>query len=127
MKKVLIFENQKHDIENTLKYINLVYYEKKLEFTYYVASQELKNISDLEKYDLIIIDIDLALKSEKDGIGIINEINEECREQLSKVFVLTGSPDIREKLDENNFKDIPISLKPTNAIELYQEMKKILK
>ena len=126
MKKVLIFENQKNDIENTLKYINLRYYKKELDYTYLVASQDLSEIANLEDYELIIIDIDLALRSEKDGIGIIRDIAGYDKKYLDKVFVLTGSPEVRDRLDKNGFKNIRISLKPTNFKELYKEMRKIL-
>lgn len=126
MHKVLIFENQIFDIENTFKFINLIKFDNKLDFTYYTTSQELKSFDELNNYDLIIIDIDLSRKSEKDGFGIIKSIEEYDDKILNKSFILTGSTKIEEKLKEYKLKQIPVLTKPVETEKLHVLMKNIL-
>lgn len=126
-KKILIFENQVYMIENTFKTINLLNFNEELEIKYLQTYQEMENIKILEEYDLIIIDIDLSVNSKKDGIGIIKEINLYDSSILKKIFVLTGSTKVRQKLDSLGFKDIPIVKKPTDIDEITVVMKNILK
>ena len=127
MKKVLIFENEILMVENTFKSINLLDFEEKLEIQYMQTSQELKNINKIADYDLVIIDIDLSNKSDKDGIGIIQDIKRENEKMLEKIFVLTGSTKVKNTLNNLGFTNIPILKKPTNLDEISKEMKRILK
>lgn len=126
-KKILIFENQVYMIENTFKTINLLNFNEELEIKYLQTYQEMENIKILKEYDLIIIDIDLSVNSKKDGIGIIKEINLYDSNILKKVFVLTGSTKVRQKLDSLDFRDIPVVKKPTDIDEITVVMKNILK
>ena len=126
-KKILIFENQVYMIENTFKTINLLNFNEELEIKYLQTYQEMENIRILEEYDLIIIDIDLSVNSKKDGIGIIKEINSYDSNILEKVFVLTGSTKVRQKLDSLDFRNIPVVKKPTDIDEITIVMKNILK
>lgn len=126
-KKILIFENQIYMIENTFKTINLLNFNEELEIKYLQTYQEMENIKILKEYDLIIIDIDLSVNSKKDGIGIIKEINLYDSNILKKVFVLTGSTKVRQKLDSLDFRDIPVVKKPTDIDEITVVMKNILK
>ena len=127
MKKVLIFENEILMVENTFKSINLLDFEEELEIQYMQTSQELKNINEITDYDLVIIDIDLSNKSDKDGIGIIQDIKRENEKMLEKIFVLTGSTKVKNTLNNLGFTNIPILKKPTNLDEISKEMKRILK
>lgn len=121
--KILIFENEKTEIENAFKVFNIKYYENKIDIEYYANSQDFEDISNIDKYKLIILDIDLSIKSEKDGFGILNDIRKHNKELLSKVIVLTGSTQVRKKLDDNGFKFIPILQKPIDYKEIYQGTK----
>ncbi|CAA6821101.1 MAG: Response regulator receiver protein [uncultured Sulfurovum sp.] len=127
MKKVLIFENEIPMVENTFKSINLLDFEEKLEIQYMQTSQELKNINEIIDYDLVIIDIDLSNKSDKDGIGIIQDIKRENEKMLEKIFVLTGSTKVKNTLNNLGFTNIPILKKPANLDEISKEMTRILK
>lgn len=126
MKKVLIFENEVYIIENTFKTINLLSFDEELEIEYLKTSQEIGNISNIENYELVIIDIDLSVNSKKDGIGIIKEISTYNSSLLKKVIVLTGHSKVSDKLKSLSFDKIPVLKKPPNIDELTTEMKKIL-
>jgi len=127
MKKVLIFENEIPMVENTFKSINLLNFEEKLEIQYMQTSQELKNINEIIDYDLVIIDIDLSNRSDKDGIGIIQDIKRENEKMLEKIFVLTGSTKVKNTLNNLGFTNIPILKKPANLDEISKEMTRVLK
>lgn len=126
MYKVLIFENQIYDIENRFKFINITAFKKQLEFKYYQSSQELEDLKELNSYDLIIIDLDLSLKSEKDGYAIISDIKEYKENLLKKVFILTGHTKVDEKLKKLHLENIPVLYKPFELEEVTSLMKKIL-
>lgn len=126
-KKILIFENQVYMVENTFKTINLLNFNEELEIEYFKTYQDMENIRILDEYDLIIIDIDLSVNSKKDGIGIIKEINSYNSNILKKVFVLTGSTKVRQKLDTLGFEYIPVLKKPTDIDEISVVMKNIFK
>lgn len=120
---ILIFENQKFEIENTFNFINLVKFDSHLNFKYLATSQELNNIAELSNYGLIIIDIDLSLKSEKDGYGILKDIKNFDENILKKVFVLTGSTKVKEYLKNNDLSNIEVVTKPVEIDELTKVMK----
>lgn len=126
-KKILIFENQVYMVENTFKTINLLNFNEELEIEYFKTYQDMENIRILDEYDLIIIDIDLSVNSKKDGIGIIKEINSYNSNILKKVFVLTGSTKVRQKLDTLGFEYIPVLKKPTDIDEISVVMKNIFR
>jgi len=124
--KVLIFENEVYLIENTFKTINLLYYGNTLEIKYAQTSQEIYPIENVLDYDLIIVDIDLTSKSNKDGITIIQDINDFNSTILNKTFVLTGSSKVKDRLVSLGFNSITVLNKPSNYKEIYSEMKKVL-
>ncbi len=123
---ILIYENQKYHIENTFKFINIVDYSGLLNITYYATSQELSSLDELRQYKLIVVDIDLSAKSEKDGIAIIREIKDFDPLMLSKIFIITGSTRISHKMADLGLKDIPIVKKPANRDEILKIMLKIV-
>ena len=124
--KVLIFENEVYLIENTFKTINLLYYGNTLEIKYAQTSQEIYPIENVLDYDLIIVDIDLTSKSNKDGITIIQDINDFNSTILNMTFVLTGSSKVKDRLVSLGFNSITVLNKPSNYKEIYSEMKKVL-
>lgn len=126
MYNVLIFENQKYDIENRFKFINLTKFNNKLNFTYYQNSQELKEYNELYNYHLIIVDLDLSLKSEKDGYAIIRDIKNFSEKVFSKVFILTGSNEANQKLKEYDLENVPVLKKPIDIPTIVNKMKEIL-
>ncbi|ADR34082.1 response regulator receiver protein [Sulfuricurvum kujiense DSM 16994] len=126
MKKILIFENEYADHEPAFKAINLLSFDNQLQITQYNTSQELTNISNIDAYDAIIIDIDLSLKSHKDGFGIIQDIDTFNKDVLKKVMVLTGSSKVEEKLIEQGY-DIRVAIKPIDIDQIADMLKDILK
>lgn len=124
--EILILENQRKLIENAFKAINLLYFNNQLKINYAQTSQELGAIENIEKYKLIIIDIDLSINSKKDGIAIIKDISQYNEEELKKVFVLTGSTKVKDNLKILGFQNIPVLTKPINMEEVKNLMLKIL-
>lgn len=127
MNKVLIFENEYSDLEPTFKAINLLDFDNKLTITQFNTSQELEDIKNIDIYDAIIIDIDLSLKSHKDGFGIIQEIATYNPKILKKVFILTGSSRIKEKLNELGYKSLKIVSKPVDMDQITKYLKYLIK
>ncbi|MFX4267392.1 response regulator [Aliarcobacter butzleri] len=126
MYKVLIFENQKYDIENTFKFINIVNFSNELNFEYLATSQELTNINELENYDVVIIDLDLSMKSEKDGYGILKDINNYDPNLLKKCFILTGSTKVNENLKNLGLEFLQVITKPVEVEDLTKVIKSII-
>ena len=124
--KILIFENEKVEVENAFKIFNLRYYNNEIEITYYPTSQDLGEISNIAEYNLVILDIDLSVKSNKDGFGILEDIKNYDEELLKRILVLTGSTQVRKKLDDKNFKFIPMLQKPIDYKEIYLNTKDFL-
>lgn len=125
--EILILENERKLIENSFKAINLLYFGSQLNIHYAQTSQELGAIENIKKYKLIIVDIDLSINSKKDGITIIKDIAQQNTKDLEKVFVLTGSTKVKEKLKSLGFHNIPVLNKPINITEVKDLMLKILK
>jgi len=119
---ILIFENEIVEVENAFKMLNILYYKSKLVYRYETSSQDVK-VEEYKTFDLIFIDIDLSVKSEKDGFGILNDIKKHNTEILKKVVVLTGSNLMRKKLDSDGYKDVPLIQKPVD----YKDINKLMK
>lgn len=126
MKKVLIFENEYADLEPTFKAINLLYFDNALNITQFNTSQEFGNIDQINTFDAIIVDLDLSLRSHKDGYGIIHEINQYDPNQLKKLMILTGSTKVDERLKEYDFSSIKVAMKPIEMDEVAKFLKKII-
>lgn len=127
MKKVLIFENQRYDIENTFNFINLIKFSNSLEFTYYNNSQDLTNLDNLYDYNLIVIDLDLSTQSKKDGYGILNDIKNFNKDIIKHCFILTGSTRVKENLKKFSLEEVDVVSKPVEIDELVKVMKKRMK
>lgn len=127
MKKVLIFENQRYDIENTFNFINLIKFSNTLEFVYLNTSQELISMDSLNDYDLIVIDLDLSSQSKKDGYGILDDIKNFDSNLLQHCFILTGSTKVKENLKKFSLEEIEVVSKPVEIDELVKVMKKRIK
>lgn len=85
--KILIFENEIQEVVDAFKDVNFVDFNNELVFKWIVRSQDFKD-SDLKGVDLIFVDIDLSLRSDKDGYGVIeNLIN---NKNFDKLVIMTG-------------------------------------
>lgn len=122
MKKVAIFENEINlfkpifDVTNTLKFQNL------FDFSFFPKSQDIGAIENINNYDLIIIDIELAPKSELDGYGLIKKILE--INSKSKIVILTGHSRVKDSISEYGFnKEFPIIQKPIQLSNLEEVLR----
>ena len=122
--EILIIENEYSYIETPFNYVNTVYFEGKLNYTVKAKYQDITPLKQLEKYDLIFLDISLAKSSSVDGIGILRKLDEEGI-NISNLVILTGNHDIDKKLKDSNIKNYPILTKPIDFTDLLECMKKI--
>ena len=121
--EILIFENEYADLEPVFKAINLLEFDGELNITQYNTSQDLESIEQINDYDVIIVDIDLSLKSHKDGYGILHDISNFDSTLLNKVVVLTGSTKVEEKLSELGYTNVRLALKPADMDEITEVLK----
>ncbi|NVJ46272.1 MAG: hypothetical protein HWE07_04060 [Cytophagia bacterium] len=118
MPKIAIFENEFELLKDTFDLANLVYYNGDLEFNVFQTSQEFGDIDKIDEYDKILLDIDLAPTSEKDGFGILKEIS--SYSNIEKVIIITGDSNIETKLDSKGLSKPPILKKPIDVSDLVQ-------
>lgn len=123
MKKIVIFENEFVEVEAAFSATNFFFYNNELEFKVYPSSQEAGDLNKLSAFDLIVVDLDLSLRSSMDGYAIIafllkNNVND-------KIAILSGSAkeSIREKLKNKGLPDIPIITKPVDFEDIYNKFK----
>lgn len=97
--KILVFEDEYKEIEGLLDYVNFKYFNNKIEFTNYPTSQDFGDLNKIEEYDIIIVDIQLDFKSQKDGIALITEIQR--LDKNKNIFIITGKRgNIKEELKD---------------------------
>lgn len=120
MSRIAIFENEYKEIKDTLILLNLLHFHEKLQFKIYQTSQEFK-IEKIDDFDLFLIDIDLSLKSDQDGISLIKTILQQ--KDIAKIIIITGSSNIDIKMKEKGINDIPIIEKPLDIDELAKAIK----
>lgn len=111
--KISIFENEFNAIKTSFDGFNLLYFNSELEFEIFSSSQDIGDLSALSDSDVVIIDIDLSIKSKLDGFQLIEEIQRLSLPDL-KIIILTGHIAIKEKLKEMDFPNYPIISKPIN-------------
>lgn len=121
MSKILVFENEITEVNTAFDAVNYLNFQGNLHFDYFTSSQDFKPFSDIVNYDLILIDIVLAQKSEKDGFGIIHEIISKYPDLIKKSIILTGDSKINEKLIERQLPILDIIEKPIGI----EQVKKI--
>ncbi len=125
MKKIAIFENDLFAIKKTFEAVNILFFEKKLEFNFYETSQKIGNLQNLNGYDIVIIDIELAPSSHFDGFQILQKIKE-LNIKTTNIILLTGHNNVTEKLIELNLEFIPVVRKTIDINILRNEIQKIL-
>lgn len=106
--RILIFENEIQAHKSTFDDVNFLDFDNQLEIDW---SEKYKKLSSKEYhiYDLIFIDIDLSIKSEKDGYAIISELKQV--HNYHNIVVITAH-DVKDKLKSNGWGDIKILEKP---------------
>lgn len=111
--KISVFENEFNAIRTSFDAFNLLYFNNELEFDVFPSSQDFGDLNNLCNYKIVIIDIDLSIKSKLDGFQLLDEILKLNLPEL-KVIILTGHIAINEKLKELNFPNYPVISKPIN-------------
>lgn len=111
--KISVFENEFNAIKTSFDGFNLLYFNNELKFDVFSSSQDFGDLNKLSDYNVVIIDIDLSIKSKLDGFQLIDEIHRLNLPDL-KIIILTGHIAIKEKLKELNFPDYPVISKPIN-------------
>ncbi|MES2588849.1 MAG: response regulator [Bacteroidota bacterium] len=125
MKKIAIFENDLFAIKKTFEAINILYFNKELEFDFFETSQRIGGLSNLNNYDVVIIDIELARTSEMDGFQILEKIKE-LNISTANIILLTGHNNVGEKLKDMNLEHIPIVRKTIDIKVLRDRIKQVL-
>jgi len=108
--KMAIFENEKILFENTFKAVNLLYFNDALEISWFVSSQEIGDLTDLNNYDIILVDLDLSQKSQLDGYAIIKNALQ-LNIPPKKIILFTGSDRVKANLKEKGLPDLKIIAK----------------
>ncbi len=124
--KIAVFENEIGIIMRSFEAINLIFFNKEIEFKYYDTSQRFGDLNGLVEYDVVIVDIDLSLNSKFTGYQIIQEMNSRGQD-ISKIIVITGHHNVKERLLEIGTPDVPIISKPINIKNLAEAIRKIVK
>lgn len=118
---IAIFENEYESVKVSFEAANLIYFDNKIEFTVYPSSQS-ADLSKINDYDVVFIDIDLSSKSDLDGYSLIEKISNTYPDVEKRMVVLTGNNKIVESLNLRGLyiKDLQIIIKPTD----YEEVSK---
>lgn len=116
--KILIFENEFVYLDTTFRYVNKLYFEEKLDYKVFASSQDFGAIVNANKYDLIIVDISLAKRSDLDGYGLLKKLNE-IGYSKDKIVIMTGNHQIKEGLKDKGLDyDYKILTKPIDIKDL---------
>lgn len=123
--KIAIFENEYDSIRGAFEVANLVSFNGELEIKVFPSSQS-ADFSTFDMYSAIFIDIDLSSKSDLDGFGVINKINDLNKNLVKRIVILTGNNRIAESLKERNIQNnnMQIVIKPTDYEEVTKSIKK---
>jgi len=111
--KILIFENEFNAIRTSFDGFNLLYFNNELVFKDVPSSQAFPDLTRISEYNVVIIDIDLSIKSKLDGFQLLQEISKLNIKNL-KIIILTGHISISDRLVELGFPELPIINKPIN-------------
>lgn len=119
--KVAIFENEYESVRISFETANLIYFDNNIEFTVYPSSQS-ADLSKINDYDVVFIDIDLSSKSDLDGYSLIEKISSTYPDVEKRMVILTGNNKIVESLNLRGLyiKNLQIIIKPTD----YEEVSK---
>lgn len=117
MKRVLIIEDEYDEVKNAFEYVKDIYYSGEMELTNVIKSQDIP-FQNLERYDVIFLDITLAKRSKMDGYGILKKIEQE-KISYNKLVIMTGNNKISDVLKEREILgEYEILAKPLDFKEL---------
>lgn len=101
MKKILIIENEFQSMMAPILVLEGQYKEEQEEMVYKVLgkSQEV-DWNEIPSYNVILVDLSLAAKSEMDGYAILNKIKVEFPDMMPKTAIITGNGKVEDSLKE---------------------------
>ena len=121
--RLAIFENEQSQVEGAFNFLNRRYYGGNLEISYFSNSQSGKPYEDLEKFDIIFVDIELSTTSELDGFKLLAKLNEVGLS--NRLVVLTGFSKVEQNLKEYNLPNYEVVQKPFSFLRLKEVINKI--
>lgn len=121
--KIVVFENEYQSVSGAFNASNFLTFENSLNIQNFPSSQSAK-LSEIVKYDVIFIDIDLSSKSDLDGYSLIEHLQKLDKKINKKIVILTGNNKIIESLNLRKIDstDVSIIIKPTD----YEEITKVI-
>ena len=119
--KVAIFENQFNQVKIQFDVAKKIFFNDQFDYDQFNSSQEFGSLVNLRNYDLVIVDISLSSNSDLDGYDLISEILK--LENYPKILILTGNGNIVENLKKRDLPEIPILMKPIDAIDIKDKIK----
>lgn len=122
--KIAVFENELPQVQGSFDSVNAIYYGGRIDYTFFLSSQDCTPLNQLLDFDLIFVDLDLSVKSEMDGYSLIEEILQ--INGKAPIVILTGSSDVEEKLKSRNLSHIEILQKPISFEDLRSFISKYL-
>lgn len=121
--KIAIFENQYNQVRIQFEVANKVFFNDSLEYSQFNSSQDLP-ITEIVRFNLVIIDISLSSNSDMDGFDLISEIIK--IKNHPKLLILTGNSNILEGLKKRDLPTIPILMKPIDPLDIEKKIKEVL-
>jgi ActR/RegA family two-component response regulator len=121
--KILIVENEFTTLSIVFQAASLYYFESKLKYDVCGLSQNLKDFIGSTYYDYILVDIDLSVKSAKDGYGVIFDLIYEHSMPPERIIVMTGHNRISDELENKGLPQLQILSKPVDMDEIYHVLK----
>lgn len=126
--KIAVFENEYQSVSGAFNAANFLNFEDTLNIQVFPSSQT-AILTEVVKFDVIFIDIDLSSKSELDGYSLIQLLQKLNENINKKIVILTGNNKIIESLNlrKINSTNISIIIKPTDYEEITKNITNIMK
>jgi len=116
--KIAIFENEHIEVEGAFEYLNYKdHFNGKLNWKFFVSSQEIGDLQKLKEYHIVVIDISLSSNSKLDGFALIEKIEKEIS-PIPNIIIVTGQEISEGYEKEYGIKPHPFVEKPLNFKKL---------
>lgn len=118
--KILVVEDDYFLLSRSFEYLNTVYFGGALEIVNVEKSQDIRPIESVQNYYAVFVDVSLHAHSQMDGYSLIKTIQSLRLKNRPKIFLLTGSDNIEQKLNEHSIsmQEREILRKPVSFIDL---------
>ena len=123
--KVAVFENELEGFKNSFEAINLLFFDGQIEYKFYTKFESLGAIDKIPQFDFVIVDLELAPRSQYDGFQVIDMIEEEKHRQEKenpKILIFSGKRDLLDTLKKEKEIRYPVLYKPID----YDKFSKVL-